>query len=222
MFMCIPDILDSGVLAQLREAAGSLAFEDGAATAGWHAKTVKKNTQAAVAPALRHAQRWIIDALEANDVFRSAALPRRIAPPLISLYRPGDSYGGHVDDAVMGLDPPLRSDLSVTVFIADPQSYEGGELVVETAAGEDAVKLEAGGAVVYPSTTLHRVEPVTEGERLVAVTWVQSLVRDQGARDILFDLDQVRRAVFAEQGKGRAFDLATRSYANLLRRWADV
>lgn len=222
MFLCIPDILDKTALGDLRQAIANLEFEDGKATAGWHARDVKNNRQAVPTAALRHVQRIIINALESNDVFRAAVQPRHFAPPLISRYAGGEAYGTHVDDALMGGSTPMRSDLSVTVFLAPLADYDGGELVAETPAGEDAVRLEAGGAVVYPSGTLHRVAPVTRGERLVAVTWVQSHVRDPAAREVLFDLEQIRREVFAAQGRGRAFDLVCKTYANLLRRWADV
>jgi PKHD-type hydroxylase len=152
----------------------------------------------------------------------AAAMPARIAPPLLSATGPGEGYGAHVDDPVMGGDKPLRTDLSLTLFLSPPDAYEGGDLVLESAAGVERVKLPAGDAFLYPSTVLHRVEPVQSGERLVAVTWVQSRVRDPGAREILFDLDRARRAVFAAEGKSETFDLVAGCHANLLRRWVEV
>lgn len=221
MFIFIDDVLDAAMLSSVRTAAAALSFRDGRATAGWHARTVKANRQAAPSAALKSVQRQLTDALDAHEIVRAAALPARIAPPLVSRYGPGEAYGPHVDDAVMGA-PPLRSDVSLTLFLSDPQDYDGGELVAESASGEEAVKLPAGAAAMYASTTLHRVAPVTRGERLVAVTWIQSLVRDPGARAILFDLDRARRAAFAADGPDSpVFPLLAKTYANLLRRWAE-
>jgi PKHD-type hydroxylase len=140
---------------------------------------------------------------------------------LFSRYEAGMSYGRHIDNALMGNQDFLRSDVSLTLFLNSPSTYEGGELVIESTDAEQAYKLEAGSVIVYPSSTLHRVEPVTEGVRLVAVAWVQSLVREPSQREILFDLDTVRRAIFTKQGKTIEFDLISKSYANLLRKWAD-
>jgi PKHD-type hydroxylase len=121
----------------------------------------------------------------------------------------------------MGGGLALRSDVSLTVFLNDPEAYTGGELVIETVAGEDAVKFAAGDAVLYPSNRLHRVAPVTAGERVVAVTWIESRVRDEGEREILFDLDRARRRIFEREGKSETFDLVSKSYSNLLRRWGE-
>jgi PKHD-type hydroxylase len=129
------------------------------------------------------------------------------------------SYGSHIDNAFMGEDNRLRSDLSFTLFLSDPTTYEGGELVIETTGGEQAFKLTAGSMILYPSSTLHRVETITAGIRLAAVGWIQSLVRDAADREILFDLDTVRQELFARDGKTKEFDLLCKSYANLLRRW---
>jgi len=131
------------------------------------------------------------------------------------------SYGSHVDDAIMGSARDFRTDVSFTVFLNDAADYDGGELVVETTGGETEYKLDAGAAIVYPSTSLHRVAPLTRGRREVAVGWAQSLVRDAGRREILFDLEAARREIFREQGKTRSFDLLSKSYSNLLRLWAE-
>ena len=217
-------------LGKLRALLGRAAFADGAATAGWHARVVKANEQAdPLDPFAREAGEMALAALEASEVFRAAVLPRRLRAPLLSRTTPGRTYGAHVDDAVMGggapSDPrgeaPLRADVAVTLFLSDPETYEGGELVIETTAGEMAVRLAAGEAVAYPAGTIHRVSPVTRGERLVAATWAQSLVRDPGQREILFDLDAAGRDLFAREGKSRAFDLLAKSRAALLRRWAE-
>ncbi len=222
MIVHIPNLLKGEALAATVELVRQLVYEPGSRTAGWHAREVKSNRQAVASPALSELQSTLVKALETNAVFASMVLPRRILRPLISRSGPGEGYGVHVDDAIMGREAPLRTDVSITVFLSDPESYDGGELVVETVAGEETAKLAAGDAALYPSTTLHRVTEVTRGERLVAATWAQSRVRDAGCREVLFDLDRARRQVFEQHGKTEAFDLVAKAYANLLRRWADV
>jgi len=140
---------------------------------------------------------------------------------LFSRYENGMSYGRHVDNALMGNQEFLRSDVSFTLFLSSPSTYKGGELVIESSDGDRTYKLEGGSAIIYPSSTLHQVEPVTEGVRLAAVGWIQSLVRDPNEREILFDLDTTRRSIFAKEGKTIEFDLISKSYANLLRKWAE-
>jgi PKHD-type hydroxylase len=223
MILCIADVIPATDLASIGRALGKAAFQDGRKTAGWHARKVKRNEQAD--PAARATQEIgarLTAALRANPVFSAGVQPRAIRPFLLSRYGEGMEYGPHVDDAIMGSEDRVRSDVSVTVFLSAPEDYDGGELVIESAGGEQAFKLPAGHAIAYPSTTLHRVEKVTRGTRLVAVTWVQSLVRSADDREILFDLDQARRALFAQQGKTREFDLIAKSYANLLRKWSEV
>jgi PKHD-type hydroxylase len=222
VILCLDAVLNAEQLARARAATAEASFVDGAATAGWHAKLVKRNRQAAPDdPAATRLKTDMVAALRAHPTFRAAVLPRIIRPPLISRYDAGHAYGTHVDDALMGGDSPVRSDVSVTIFIASPDDYDGGELVIESSDGEFPYKLPAGAAIVYPSTHLHRVEPVTRGVREVAVTWVQSLVRDARHREALYDLDTARRALFKEGGKSRAFDLVAKTYANLLREWAE-
>lgn len=226
MIVPIQGVLDVDGLARVRALLDGVRFEDGRRTAGWHARAVKENEQAAGGhPDARAAAEEVAAALLRNPVYQAAALPRRLRPVLFARYPGEGAYGSHVDDALMGLsDPggPTRADVSTTVFLAEPDSYAGGELVIESAAGEQAFKLGAGDAVVYPATTLHRVAPVTAGERLVAVTWAQSLVRDAADRELLFDLDQARRDVFARDGQSSTFRLLAKSYANLLRRFAET
>jgi PKHD-type hydroxylase len=160
-------------------------------------------------------------ALKRNALFQSALQPKIIHSMLFSRYEKGMSYGRHVDNALMGNQEFLRSDVSFTLFLSSPSTYEGGELVIESSDGDRTYKLEAGSVIVYPSSTLHQVEPVTEGVRLAAVGWVQSLVREPNEREILFDLDTTRRSIFAKEGKTIEFDLISKSYANLLRKWAE-
>lgn len=223
MIICIAGVLSAEELEKVHGLIEQGRFVDGWETAGWHARLVKRNEQIQTnSDAARRAGELVGGALDRHEVFRAAALPRAMRPMLLSRYHEGMTYGAHVDDAIMGGRAPMRSDISVTVFLNDPAGYDGGELVMETTGGEQAYKLEAGGAILYPSTTLHRVEPVTRGTRLVAVTWVQSLVREAENREILFDLDTARRTIFRTQGKDRAFDLLSKTYANLLRKWSDL
>ena len=144
--------------------------------------------------------------------------PRHVTPLLFSRYHDGMEYGTHVDDPLMY---NLRSDVSFTLFLSDPATYTGGELVMETSGGEQAYKLNRGDMIAYPSTTLHRVNPVTSGERMAAVGWSQSYVRDQNQREILWELDVARRAIFDKEKKSREFDIISKAHANLLRMWAD-
>ena len=153
-----------------------------------------------------------------NEVFQLAVRPKKLSPLTISRYQPGMSYGTHVDDALMG---GMRSDVSFTLFLADPSSYDGGELVIESPAGEEDLKLPAGALVAYPSGSLHRVAPVTRGVRLAAVGWVRSFLRSPEQRELMFDIETARRALFTRDGKSREFDLMSKASANLLRMWAE-
>jgi PKHD-type hydroxylase len=223
MILGLGDILDQQRLDRIGAALSGAQFADGTATAGWHARVVKKNRQAMREARTNEAAALVQQALEQSDVFRSGVLPKRFVLPLFARYEPGMTYGSHVDDALMAAsEGRLRTDVAATVFLSPPASYEGGELVIEETAGERIFKLPAGSAVVYPATTLHRVAPVARGVRLVAVTWIESFVRDAAQREMLFDLDQARRAIFAEKGKSREFDLVSKTYSNLLRRWAET
>ncbi|NJO77077.1 MAG: Fe2+-dependent dioxygenase [Cyanobacteria bacterium RM1_2_2] len=221
MLLCIADVLKPEELQTIIAKLTAAPFVDGKTTAGWHARLVKHNIQldsnAAIAPELKQ---LVLAALQRSALFQMAVRPKVIRAPLFSRYEVGMSYGSHVDNALMG-DPPMRSDVSMTLFLSPSDAYDGGELVLETPQGEEAIKLEAGSMVVYPSATLHRVEPVTRGIRLVAVTWIQSLVRDPHDREILFDLDTARQAIFEKYGKTPEFDLLSKSHANLLRKWVD-
>jgi len=221
MYMCIGHVLDSEALASVATAIEGAAFEDGALTAGWAAQGVKHNRQlAAGSPALADIQRQVQAALQASELFTSAALPRAVSPVMVSQTLPGMGYGNHIDNALMGV-PPIRTDLAFTLFLSPPESYDGGELVIDDAQGEQAWKLAPGQMLLYPATTLHRVQPVTRGLRNVAVGWVQCLVRDPRIREMLFDLDAVRRALFTQGGQRNEFNLLQKTYANLLRLHAE-
>jgi PKHD-type hydroxylase len=223
MILCIANVLPIEALSGLLAKLNPDDFIDGTASAGWHARLVKHNTQLRKdAIAYPELQQLVHQVLQQTALFQMAALPKTISPILFSRYEMGMQYGSHVDNAFMGNENRMRSDLSLTLFLSDPATYEGGELVVETTQGEQAFKLDAGAMVLYPSSTLHRVEPVTAGVRLAAIAWVQSLVKEVTEREILFDLDTARQAIFAKHGKTAEFDLLTKSYANLLRKWGEV
>jgi PKHD-type hydroxylase len=222
MILCITDVLDEKALAEIRQRLSRARYVDGGSTAGWSARGVKNNLQMDGADENYRAIIGLLEqALAANDIFAMAALPRSLSRPLISRSDIGMGYGAHVDNAVMG-DPPLRTDLAYTLFLSAPESYDGGALVIEDAEGEQSFKLPAGALVLYPATTLHRVETVTRGVRHVIAGWVQSLVRDPRVREILFDLDRARRAHFQQHGKSAEFDLFSKSYSNLLRLYAET
>ena len=205
-------------LIALRDAAQDLSFGDGRATAGRHAATVKANDQASSGPALDAITAVVERALAAHPVFRSAARPKALTKLIVSRYQKGQTYGLHVDDALM---QGLRTDLSFTLFLSDPDTYDGGALIIEDHFEARAIKPDAGALFLYPATTLHRVEPVTRGQRLAVVGWVQSLIRDAGQRDILFDLDQAVDHCFATEGKTAQFDRLSKTRSNLLRMWAE-
>jgi PKHD-type hydroxylase len=223
MILCIAHVLTLEELSLIRAKLETAEFVDGKETAGWHARLVKHNTQlrsdSSVAAELRD---LLQQALRRSRLLQMAARPKIFGPILFSRYETGMAYGSHVDNPLMGTINPIRSDLSWTVFLQDPTSYRGGELVIESPQGEQGFKLEAGAMILYPSTTLHRVEAVTAGVRLVAVGWIQSFVRDANAREILFDLDTARQKVFDQSGKTPEFDLISKSHANLLRMWGDL
>jgi PKHD-type hydroxylase len=223
MILCLADVLTPTAVAEVLALTEQGAWADGARTAGWAAREVKKNRQLRKGAATGGAATLVRAGLEAHQVFRAASLPRAMRDPMFARYGVAEEYGLHVDDALMGQGPEqLRTDLSVTVFLSAPGDYDGGELVLDSPAGEQTIKLDAGSAVLYPATFLHRVAPVTRGERRVAVTWVQSLIRSAEQRAILFDLDQARRDLFGREGRSPAFDLIAKSYANLLRLWAET
>ncbi len=222
MLVCIPEVLDWTELKKIRAAIAEGSFEDGRRTAGRRAKRVKNNLQLSKGDGRAdEIKATILAALRRNPTFRRVAIPRTIRPPLISRYREGMSYGLHVDDALMGTTRKERSDLSVTVAINDPGEYDGGELVIHGSLGEQEVKLPAGTAVVYPSCYLHRVAPVTRGERLAAVTWVQSYVREAAKREVLHDLELIREKLTQAAPDTEEADLAAKTYANLLRMWSE-
>jgi PKHD-type hydroxylase len=223
MIFSIPNVLTSEQLEEITSSLSKAEFVDGKLTAGWHAQLVKNNQQLPQGNVLgKKLQQMIKASLNQNALFQVAVRPKAIHSLLISRYDVGMSYDRHIDNALMSNSTIWRSDVSFTLFLNPLSTYEGGELVIEGVDDEKAYQLEAGSAIVYPSTTLHRVEPVKAGIRLVAAGWVQSLVREASEREILFDLDTARRTIFAKEGKTPEFDLLSKSLANLLRKWADV
>jgi len=226
MMLAIPDLLDAEAVARVRAIVDAGEWVDGNATSGPQSALAKKNEQLSEdSPAAKEAGRIVLDALGKSPLFIAAALPLKIFPPLFNRYRGGDAFGPHIDNAVRIHGPSefrVRTDLSATLFLEDPDGYDGGELTVEGTLGAGAVKLPAGHLLLYPASSLHRVEPVTRGARVASFFWIQSMVRDDGARAILFDLDRSIQAVAAERGQadGEVIRL-TGVYHNLLRRWAD-
>jgi len=219
MQIVIGNILQDDGLATIRVALEHARYVDGRTTAGFAAKVVKNNRQADDKDrSLETIRKLVADRIMTNDVFRMAVRPKQLSPLLFSRYEPGMHYGSHVDDALM---QGMRTDVAFTLFVSEPESYDGGELVIESAAGEDEIKLEPGALVAYPATSLHRVADVTRGERLAIVGWVRSFIRDASQRELLFDLDTARRSIFERQGKSREFDLLSKSLANLTRMWAE-
>jgi len=226
VLLAIPDVLAPAQIARARLVLDAAPWVDGRVTAGHQSARVKDNHQLPEESlAAREIGGMILDALGRNPLFVSAALPLRVFPPLFNRYEGGQAFGTHVDNAVRqiaGTPARIRTDLSATLFLAEPHEYEGGELVIEDTYGVHAVKLPAGHLILYPATSLHHVKPVTGGVRVAAFFWIQSMVRDDGARAMLFDLDAAIQSVSRDvPGHPSAIQL-TGVYHNLVRRWADV
>ena len=226
MLIAIPGLLDASGVARVREIVDGGEWVDGNVTSGPQAALAKKNEQLVEASAAaREAGGIVLDALGKSPLFIAAALPLKIFPPLFNRYAGGHEFGIHVDNAVRiqrGSEFRVRSDLSITVFLEDPGEYEGGELLVEGQFGAQSVKLPAGDAILYPSSSLHKVTPVTRGCRVASFFWIQSMVRDDGARRLLFDLDSAVQRLAGQLGQDdRSVVELTGVYHNLLRRYAD-
>ncbi|HSI19837.1 MAG TPA: Fe2+-dependent dioxygenase [Sphingomonas sp.] len=227
MLTVIPDLVTAAQLAEIRATIDPGDWIDGNATSGTQSALAKSNEQLPEdSDAARRAGTIVLDALAASPLFVAAALPLKVFPPLFNRYAGGQQFDTHVDSAIRirrGSDFRIRSDLSATLFLADPDSYDGGELVIEGAFGEQAVKLPAGHMILYPASSLHHVAPVTRGTRVASFFWIQSMVRDNEARRILFDLDSAVQSVAATSGQGDpAAVKLTGVYHNLLRRWAEA
>lgn len=224
MLLQIPDLLDGAQLAWMRERLLAAPWVDGLATAGHQGARVKRNRQLAEdSPAARELGDAVLAALERHPLFISAALPARVYPPMFNRYEGGEHFGSHVDNAVRllpGTREALRTDLSATLFLAEPDDYDGGELLIEGPLGVQSVRLPAGHLLLYPASSLHRVEPVRRGTRLACFFWVQSMVADDAARTLLFDLDTAIQRLTRTGADPDAVLQLTGCYHNLLRRWA--
>jgi PKHD-type hydroxylase len=226
MLLHVPKVLTDVQVARCRELMARAPWVDGRVTAGHQSARAKANLQIAEGSAeAREMGDTIVAALERNPLFVSAALPLRVFPPLFNRYEPGMAFGAHVDNAmrqVTGTPFRVRTDLSTTLFLSSPDEYDGGELVVEDTYGTHAVKLPAGDLILYPATSLHRVNPVTRGGRLASFFWIQSMVRDDGRRALLFDLDMAINQVSQALPDHGAVVALTSCYHNLLRQWGDA
>ena len=224
MLRVIRRILSPDDVAAVRAAAAGGRFADGMQSAGFLVADRKKNEELVLAgqggrdPAVR----MVLQRLWTNKQLQIVARPRRILPPIVSRYRKGMRYGDHMDNVIMGGAQPFRVDCSITVFLSDPASYDGGELTIDTSPGEQRIKLAPGDAVVYPTHFVHRVAEVTRGERLACVTWIESLVRDVGRREVLYDLAVAAERVHRLEPSGEAFMTLEKARFNLLRMWADT
>ena len=226
MLIEVPELLSKEQVAHARHLLDNAQWVDGRVTAGIQSAQVKENEQLPEDhPVARELGDVILAALQRSPLFVSAALPLRVFPPLFNRYQGGHSFGNHVDNAIRqitGTPLRIRTDLSATVFLAGPEEYEGGELIVEDTYGVHAVKLPAGHMVLYPSTSLHHVNPVTKGARVASFFWIQSMLRDDGERTLLFDLDTAIQRLMAESPDHPVAVQLTAVYHNLIRRWADL
>jgi PKHD-type hydroxylase len=226
MLLTIPDVLSREQVDQIRRKLAAAEWVDGRVTAGHQSSLTKDNMQIPEGhPVAQEVGEMILSALGQNLLFISAALPMKVFPPLFNSYSGGQSFGTHVDNAirhVKGTSHRVRSDLSATLFFSNPEEYDGGELVIEDTYGVHTVKLPAGHMVLYPSSSLHNVRPVTRGARVSSFFWIQSMIRDDGERTLLFDLDGATQQISTEQPNSPIAVKMTGIYHNLLRRWAEV
>lgn len=224
MLLTLPGVLKPDEMALAREWLARVRFVDGTASAGAAARRVKRNEEAERGAAeLERLDQMVMGNLARHPVYRGGALPLHAATPLYIRYAPGMEYGEHLDDPIMGTGGVMyRSDVAVTVFLSSPEEYDGGELVIRGAQGEQSIKLPAGDAVLYPAGTLHHVSPVTRGERLVAVTWVQSVVRDPARRELLYGLNLAREKLLQDAPGAEATAQVSAAYMNLIRMWSDL
>lgn len=227
MLICVPDVLTKADVADFRRIMDEQAWEDGRSTAGMQSAEVKQNEQ--LPPDGRISRALgdrVIRALTASPLFISAAIPKQIFPPLFNKYRPGKYFGEHVDNAIRGdhhTGMRIRTDLSVTLFLSEPEEYDGGELLIDDYYGAHRIKLPAGHAVLYPATSLHMVTPVTRGERVGSFFWIQSMIKDPQARRLIFDLDTALQSLVERLGRNDPeVRTLTNVYHNLTRYWADL
>ena len=224
MLLTIPAVLSAGQLRKVQLLLADAPFVDGKLSAGKQAERVKHNLELDSGADKLAAQlnNIVMGSLVQHPVYQYAALPLRVAAPFYARYSAGMHYGKHVDDPIMGTAEHYRSDISITVFLNAPDAYQGGELVIHTAFGTQWIKRPAGDAVMYPSSSLHEVSQVTDGERLVAVTWVQSVVRDPAQRELLYELYQARETLLRDRPGAPETNQVSNAYVNLLRMWSEV
>lgn len=223
MLVRIPSVLGQHAITQVQQIIAAEKFVDGRLSAGHSARKVKNNEEIDVrSQVLAQLNNLVMGSLVQHPVYRAAVLPLKVAAPYYARYQTGMSYGDHIDDPIMQAEAPYRSDVSITVFLNDPADYDGGELVVRTTFGDKEVKLPAGDAVAYPSSSIHHVNEVTRGTRLVAVTWIQSMVRDPLKREILYDLYQARESMLTNSPGDEITKKVDHSYVNLVRMWSDI
>ena len=226
MLLQIPGVLAAQELAHSQRLLEHAEWIDGRVTAGHQSVQVKHNSQLAEdSEAARELGKVVLGAVSRSSLFISAALPNRIFPPLFNCYEIGDGFGTHVDNAIRIAGPSgvrVRTDVSATLFLSDPADYDGGELIVEDTYGTHSVKLPAGSLVLYPASSLHHVRPITRGRRIASFFWIQSMVRDDGQRALLFDLDNAIRRLGADHPSHPSLVQLTGVYHNLLRSWAEV
>lgn len=224
MLLHLKNVLAPDQLQGAREMLAKVKFVDGKASAGMVAARVKNNQEAdRQAQEIGNLDNLVMGSLVRHPVYRAGALALKVATPFYARYVPGMNYGGHVDDPIMGGEDGLyRTDIAITIFLNDTKAYDGGELAVNTAFGKQKIKLPAGDAVMYPASSLHHVTEVTRGERLVAVTWVQSLVRDPAKRELLYELNQVRERMLKEAPEAEDTTRINAVYVNLVRMWSEL
>jgi PKHD-type hydroxylase len=226
MLLHVPELLSADTVRHFRRVLDSAEWVDGSVTAGFQSARVKNNTQLSEgSPAARELGEIVLDALNKNMLFASAALPSKVFPPLFNRYEGGQAFGNHVDNAirqVRGSSQRLRTDISATLFLSSPDEYDGGELAIDDTYGPHSVKLPAGHLLLYPATSLHRVTPVTRGVRVASFFWIQSLVRSDSDRTLLFDMDMSIIRLRQQGGDNEAVVALTGVYHNLLRRWSEI
>ncbi len=223
MLLRLSNVLDSNDLSRVRQLLADAAFVDGKLSAGKIARQVKSNEELPKdAPVQDKLNQIVMRRLIAHPSYKAAALPHRVAAPYYARYREGMGYGQHIDDPIMGVGPRYRSDIAITIFLNDSSEYEGGELSIRTPSGEQQIKYPVGDAVLYPASTLHCVNEVTAGERLVAVTWVQSLVRDASQRELLFELHLAREKLLVNSPDAPETARIDYVYTNLVRMWSEL
>ena len=224
MLVTIPEVLTKDDISVIQDLIATANFHDGRTSAGSEAVAVKNNQEMSISEIeMQRLNNLVMGKLVQNPTYIAAAFAKKIAAPFYAKYTEGMFYGNHIDDPVMG--PPnqrYRTDISITIFLNEPEEYDGGELVISTTFGEQKIKLSAGNAVLYPSSSTHQVAEVTRGERLVAVTWLQSTIRDAAKREILYNLSQARETLIKKSPDSIELEQLSNSYVNLLRMWSDI